>query len=223
VLTIIIADAELETIPTEMMDDYSIGKIAKERKKKVANILLDSNYMHSSIDRHFPGESNRRGRPDIIHIFLLVALDSILNKTGGLRVRIHTRNDLVIDISPDTRLPRAYNRFIGLFEKLFQERKIVAEGKTLLSISEASLDTILGETEGRVVVMAPGSEVRQIESVIESPLPLTVVIGGFSEGDYRSDLDSFEKISIFRDELTIWSVGMEIITQYERASRKTVY
>ncbi|OWP56164.1 MAG: 16S rRNA methyltransferase [Thermoplasmatales archaeon B_DKE] len=221
-LTIIIADAELETIPTEMMDDYSIGKIAKERKKKVANILLDSNYMHSSIDRHFPGESNRRGRPDIIHIFLLMALDSILNRTGGLRVRIHTRNNLVIDISPDTRLPRAYNRFIGLFEKLFQERKIVAEGKTLLSISEASLDTIIGEAEGRVIVMAPGSEVRQIESVIESPLPITVVIGGFSEGDYRSNLDSFEKISIFRDELTIWSVGMEVITQYERVSRNAV-
>ncbi|QRF74941.1 Ribosomal RNA small subunit methyltransferase Nep1 [Thermoplasmatales archaeon] len=221
-LTIIIADAELETIPTEMMDDYSIGKIAKERKKKVANILLDSNYMHSSIDRHFPGESNRRGRPDIIHIFLLMALDSILNRTGGLRVRIHTRNNLVIDISPDTRLPRAYNRFIGLFEKLFQERKIVAEGKTLLSISEASLDTIIGKAEGRVIVMAPGSEVRQIESVIESPLPITVVIGGFSEGDYRSNLDSFEKISIFRDELTIWSVGMEVITQYERVSRNTV-
>lgn len=221
-LTIIIADAELETIPTEMMDDYSIGKIAKERKKKVANILLDSNYMHSSIDRHFPGESNRRGRPDIIHIFLLMALDSILNRTGGLRVRIHTRNNLVIDISPDTRLPRAYNRFIGLFEKLFQEKKIVAEGKTLLGISEASLGTIISEAEGRVVVMAPGSEVRQIESVIESPLPITVVIGGFSEGDYRSDLNSFEKLSIFKDELTIWSVGMEVITQYERVSRNTV-
>lgn len=216
VLTIVIADAELETIPLEMRDDYSIRKLAKERKKKVGDMILDSNFMHAAIERYFPGESRRRGRPDIIHIFLLTALESILNKTGNLRVMIHTRNNLLIEVSPDSRLPRAYNRFIGLFEKLFSEGEIVAEGKTLLSIRKEFLETLLRELGGRVIVLAPGTRVQDISSLIHEPEDITVVIGGFSEGDYRTNLNSFEKFSIFDQELTIWSVGMEVITQYER-------
>lgn len=220
VLTIIIADAELETIPAEMRDDYSIRKIAGERKKKVDAIILDSNYMHSAIDRYFPGESNRRGRPDIIHIFLLVAMDSILNRTGNLRVRIHTRNDLVIDISPDTRLPRAYNRFIGLFEKLFAEGKIAADGKTLLQIQKGTLNSAIESHDERVLAMAPDAPIKPIDSLISGSGDMTVIIGGFSEGNYRSNIDKFEKASIFNEELTIWSVGMEVITQYERVLRE---
>ncbi len=218
-LTIIIADAELETIPPEMRDDYSIRKIAVERKKKVDGIILDSNYMHSAIDRYFPGESNRRGRPDIIHIFLLVAMDSILNRMGNLRVRIHTRNDLVIDISADTRLPRAYNRFIGLFEKLFAEGRIVADGKTLLQVQKGTLNSAIDRPAERVLAMAPDAVIKPVDSVISGPENMTVIIGGFSEGNYRSNVDRFEKASIFNEELTIWSVGMEVITQYERVLR----
>ena len=219
-LTIIIADAELETIPAEMRDDYSIRKIAGERKKKVDGIILDSNYMHSAIDRYFPGQSNRRGRPDIIHIFLLVAMDSILNRMGNLRVRIHTRNDLVIDISPDTRLPRAYNRFIGLFEKLFAEGEIVADGKKLLQVQKGTLNAAINRPAERVLAMAPDTVIKPIDSVISGPEDMTVIIGGFSEGNYRSNVDQFEKVSIFNEELTIWSVGMEVLTQYERVLRE---
>ena len=218
-LTIIIADAELETIPAEMRDDYSIRKIAGERKKKVDGIILDSNYMHSAIDRYFPGQSNRRGRPDIIHIFLLVAMDSILNRMGNLRVRIHTRNDLVIDISPDTRLPRAYNRFIGLFEKLFAEGEIVVDGKKLLQVQKGTLNAAIDRPAERVLAMAPDAVIKPIDSVISGPEDMTVIIGGFSEGNYRSNMDQFKKASIFNEELTIWSVGMEVLTQYERVLR----
>ena len=49
-LKILIADAELELIPGDMLDDYSIKLHAKKRKKPPQKILLDSNYMHS---RHF--------------------------------------------------------------------------------------------------------------------------------------------------------------------------
>ena len=57
--------------PGDMLDDYSIKLHAKKRKKPPQKILLDSNYMHSAIDRHYPGESNRRGRPDIVYHLLV--------------------------------------------------------------------------------------------------------------------------------------------------------
>ncbi|MEM0154996.1 MAG: 16S rRNA methyltransferase [Thermoplasmataceae archaeon] len=216
VLTIVIADAELETVPIEMREDYSIQKISRERKKRPENMILDSNFMHASIERYFPGESRRRGRPDIIHILMLVALESILNKIGSLRIMIHTRNNLIIDVSPETRIPRAYNRFIGLFEKLFSERKIVADGKALLSIRDGTVHDALGKSAQHVVVLAPGGEISSVSEVVREPGDLVVVIGGFSEGNYKSDLGQYGRRTIFREELTIWSVAMEVITEYER-------
>lgn len=215
-LTIVVADAELETVPLKMREDHSIQRISGERKKRPENMILDSNFMHTSIERYFPGESRRRGRPDIIHILLLVALESILNRNDGLRIRIHTRNNQIIDISPETRIPRAYNRFIGLVEKLFSEKKIVADGKTLLSVRDGTLQDAIGKSAGHVVVLAPGGEVSRVSKVVQGSGDLVIVIGGFSEGNYISDLESYEKCTIFREELTIWSVAMEVIAEYER-------
>ena len=42
-------------------------------------------------------------------------LDSPLNRAGHLRVFIHTRDNVLIDIHPQTRIPRTYDRFAGLF------------------------------------------------------------------------------------------------------------
>ena len=69
-LRLIIADAELQTVPENMARDQAIRNIAVKNHKKPTEMLLDSNYMHTTIDKYFPGESNRRGRPDIIYIFL---------------------------------------------------------------------------------------------------------------------------------------------------------
>ena len=54
-ISLVIADAEIETIPPELSRDFNIINLAKKRGKSIDQILLDSNYMHSSIDRHFPG------------------------------------------------------------------------------------------------------------------------------------------------------------------------
>ncbi len=42
-------------------------------------------------------------------------LDSPLNRAGLLRVFIHTRDNVLIDVHPQTRIPRTYDRFAGLF------------------------------------------------------------------------------------------------------------
>lgn len=218
-LTILLVDAELELIPEEMHEDYSIRVHAKKRKKAAGKILLDSNYMHTAIDRFYPGESNRRGRPDIIYHFLTTTLESILNKRGQLRVWIHTRTDNIIEISPEIRLPKSYNRFIGLMEDLYDKREIRAGDNTLLKLHDGNVGDLmkLSGTQG-VKVLSPKGDRISIKSIFKGSEPeQTVVMGGFAEGDYRSSVyDIGASFSIFDEELTIWTVANEVIAQYER-------
>jgi len=41
-------------------------------------------------------------------------MDSPLNRAGLLQVYIHTERNVLIEINPQTRIPRTYNRFSGL-------------------------------------------------------------------------------------------------------------
>ncbi len=215
-LRIIIADAELQLIPESMYHDSAIRRMALKNNKKVGETILDSNYMHTSIDKYFHGESNRRGRPDIIYIFLQVALESILNKYKKLEIYVHTRENYIININPETNLPKSYNRFIGLIEDLYRKKSIESNGKTLLSIKRQKITEFLDTLDGEICLLSPHGEEANISGVISTD-NINVIIGGFSQGDYISDLYSkYKAYKIFESELTIWSVGMEVIAQYER-------
>ena len=215
-LRLIIADAELQLIPEKMWGDHAIKNIAEKNHKKPGEVLLDSNDMHTSIEKYYPGESNRRGRPDIVYLFLEMATESILNKRGGLDIFIHTRDNFIMHINGNTNLPRSYNRFEGLIEDLFRKKSIEYNGTELLSLREEKLIPFLKGLDGKTIALSPdGKESKLSDIIIDENL--NVVIGGFSQGDYISDVYShFKAYRIFDEELTIWSVGMEVISQYER-------
>ncbi len=217
-LTIILIDSELETIPEEMWNDPAVRKLASSRKKSPQKLLLDSNFLHTSIERTFPGMSTRRGRPDIFHTFLNVVNDTILNRKGNLRVYIHTRNNKVITVNPETRIPKSYNRFVGLMEDLFLKGTIAADEHVLLKVENLSAqEAVRKYAAGRTVVMSPGGIYSRVRDIIQTG-DMTVVIGGFAEGDYISDLSFIgEKYSLFEEELTIWTVASEIINECERS------
>lgn len=63
-------------------------------------------------------------RPDLVHQALLALLDSPLNKQSKLQVLIRTKRGVLIEISPELRIPRTFKRFSGLFCQLLQEGKI---------------------------------------------------------------------------------------------------
>jgi rRNA small subunit pseudouridine methyltransferase Nep1 len=60
------------------------------------------------------GRDGKNLRPDITHQCLLMLLDSPLNKAGKLQVFIRTQKNVLIEVNPQTRIPRVYNRFCGL-------------------------------------------------------------------------------------------------------------
>ena len=53
-------------------------------------------------------------RPDIVHQVLLALLDSPLNKAGGLRILMLSKKNVLIEVLPQTRIPRTFKRFCGL-------------------------------------------------------------------------------------------------------------
>lgn len=47
-------------------------------------------------------------------------MDSPLNRAGLLQVYIHTQKNVLIEVNPQTRIPRTFDRFCGLMGKRFK-------------------------------------------------------------------------------------------------------
>jgi rRNA small subunit pseudouridine methyltransferase Nep1 len=219
----VLVDSEIELVPKTYWSHPAVVLNAKKRKKKPSRVLLDTNLHHSLFQD--PSERNRRGRPDIIHQFLLIGLESMLNMDGGLRLYVHTRNDELITISPETRIPKNYNRFCGLFEELFRTGAVPSGREPLISIQEKmGLEDVVsrvkeaGPGSELVISMDPGGEMINPIDLIDGsePAHMICLIGGFSSGDFISDISKISEkmISFHQRELKAWSVEMEIVSLF---------
>ncbi|EGD82409.1 C2f protein [Salpingoeca rosetta] len=85
---------------------------------------------HASIIRK-QNRDSKNIRPDITHQCLLMLLDSPLNKAGLLQVYIHTARNVLIEVHPQTRIPRVFSRFCGLMVQLLHDLSISAKGSPL--------------------------------------------------------------------------------------------
>ena len=93
-----------------------IVKMGSGKKDDGRYHLLNSDD-HQSILRK-KGKDISDYRPDITHQCLLTLLDSPLNKAGRLQVYIHTGKNVLIEVNPQTRIPRTFARFSGLMVQL---------------------------------------------------------------------------------------------------------
>jgi len=218
-LNLLLADAELELVPEEIAGHAAIISSCKRRRHPASRMLLDSSLHHSAMKR-LP-EFERRGRPDIVHFFLMVALESVLNKRGLLRTYIHTRSDQLITIDPAARLPRSYSRFVGLMESLLVEKAVPSPDRPLLEVREGfSFERCLQEIRPSwTVVMSEGGEPGRLEERFRKRSDLLCVIGGFPRGDFRSDVLAHADlvVSLYEQPLTAWTVASEVIVNYENA------
>jgi rRNA small subunit pseudouridine methyltransferase Nep1 len=216
-LHLILAESELELVPRKIARHPAIQSHARRRRKKPTEMLLDATYHHAAMKELPDGE--RRGRPDIVHISLLNALESILNREGHLRVYVHTRNDEVITVKPETRIPRNYNRFVGLMEKLFIERS-VPKNLGLLRMERMTLDELLeGIAPDATFIMHEGGRLvrgREFGEMLAEIENSAVIIGGFPHGDFRR-LPPGERVSIYHGPLMAWTVVNEVIVNLEAA------
>ena len=206
---LVIADSELELIPKELLENLHILKHAKKRDKEPECMLLDSNFHHRAMQDLV--DQKRRGRPDIIYAVLLLAQDSVLNREKNLRIYIHTRHNQVISIDPAARLPKSYNRFVGLFESV-----LVGNKTPLVKCEELSLNDLVSKLNpSRVIAFSENGKPIELPSYVDSVSDNTCfIIGGFPHGDFIADVSNIsdEVITIYKESLNAITVASELLT-----------
>lgn len=222
-LTLVIAESALETIPQNLWTHPVVRRWAKAHHKHPQFILLDRSYHHTAMKKL--QQSEKRGRPDIVHFALLEALGSPMNKEKLLTVYVHTLNDYVIWTSPEVRLPRNYNRFVSLMEQLFELGRIPPDPaeKPLITLKKQTLPQLLSEiTSSYVLALSRIGKPQTLEASISNLLTKnkpTVLIGGFPKGHLsKTTLKLVDDVmSIDPEMLETWTVVSRLVYEFERA------
>lgn len=107
-ITVLLENANLETV---------------KHTGKAGGVVL----LNCDDHRHLLKKTGREAndaRPDITHQCLLALMDSPLNKAGRLKVYVRTAKNVLIEVHPQTRIPRTIKRFSGLIAELLEKFKV---------------------------------------------------------------------------------------------------
>ena len=219
-LTFIMAEAALETVPKELLNHPAIKRHAKRRDKPPEYLLLDRSLHHAAMKRL--DNNKKRGRPDIIHFSLLEALGSPLNKERLLQVFVHTNKDYVITINSMVRLPRNFSRFIGLIEQLFQLRKVPYDGEAFLTLEKKTLQQLLREIKpDYILAFSEEGKPKTFQDAVtklQSRVNPTVIVGGFPHGHFSEGIIQMadEVVCVDSEMLETWTITSRVIYDFER-------
>jgi len=217
-LTILLAEASIESFPEELMDDINVRNYFSKLKKKPSEVMLDINY-HKHLIKNL-SDYEKRGRPDIVHIALLSCFGSILAREERLRVIIHTINDKIIRINPEIRLPKNIDRFNGLFLQLFRDKKVPPSGdEALMSLEQGNLvDLITRLRKEHDVILEFSVKGEQLstseysEIIFKATNPL-LIFGAFPHGEisYIPNELIDKKLGIYGEGLDLFAVISQIL------------
>ena len=198
-LHLILAEAELELVPVPARSGSDVP-------------VLDA-YFHRRLLDALP-DGQRRGRPDIVHQVLSLCQGSRLNRAGGLRAYVHTRDDIVIEVEASTRVPPNQVEFLLLMGRLLDGREV--EGYRAMSMTFRSLVDQIGVP---LVAMSPDGEDVPLASVMGEHEDLAVVVGAFPCGDYRGPVYELADVtvSLGRELLTVPAVTSEVLCAASKA------
>ncbi|NXY85543.1 NEP1 methyltransferase, partial [Alcedo cyanopectus] len=169
-----------------------------------------------------PGEV----RPDIAHQSLLMLMDSPLNRAGLLQVYIHTQKNVLIEVNPQTRIPRTFDRFCGLMVQLLHKlsvraadgpQKLVSYPSTTLNFLQVIKNPVSDHLPvgcmkiGTSFAVPKVSDLRQLVPLEE---PVAIVVGAFAHGSVNVDYTE-KMISISNYPLSAALTCAKITTAFE--------
>ena len=220
-LILILAESALERVPREIWGHPSVANSAKKRGKEPGSILLDRSIHHPAM-KELP-MAEKRGRPDIVHFSLLEALGTPLNREGLLKIYVHTINNYIINVNPKIRLPKNYNRFVGLIEQLYERGRVPPRGEALLELRKGSIKKLISEVKPEYIIAfttlgKPCTISEAIKKLSTYDRPASI-IGGFPHGHFTKETMELanEKLSIDPEPLEAWTVISRLIYAYEEA------
>jgi len=189
-LSLIIAEAALETVPKQIAKQSSVVKHAARKGKPAEEILLDRSYHHNAMLKLENGE--RRGRPDLVHFALLEATSTPLYQKNLLKVYIHTIANKVIFLGENVRLPKSYFRFEGLIEDLFENGKVSSGSKMLMDLKDMKFQDLVDKLRPSKVIglsrMGARSSAEEVAKMIDNDA--AIVVGGFPRGHFPNTVSS---------------------------------
>ncbi|MFX1312882.1 MAG: 16S rRNA methyltransferase [Promethearchaeota archaeon] len=216
-LIIILVECGIELIPKEIRNHPAIKKTQSSRI--YSSQLLD-NALHHTAMKKLPN-FKKRGRPDITHLCLLNVLGSPLNKTGNLKLYIHTIHNKIFKFDSQIRIARNYNRFKGLMGKLLIDKHISINNTQLISQFHGSITDLIHSYKNSEVFLfsSKGKLIQNYQTFFSKQLSdnLIAIIGGFQKGQFSDEILKLSKnlSSISKFPLDAWIVTNKIITLYE--------
>ncbi len=204
-------DSSMELVPRELASHPQVVKNALKKGRKPVETMLERSRHHKAILRL--ENSEKRGRPDILHTCLKIVADSPVYKTGILGVIVHTLGGKWIVLRDRVRFPVTYGNFIGLMEKLLSTGRILdPEGRVLMeTVQREDSLRILKDSPRRILFTHVGERVEigdYVRKVSADGKPACFLIGAYPKGRPSEEILSMatEKVSVYSEVLTAWTV-----------------
>ncbi len=219
-LILTLAESGLELVPRILWSEASVKKTASRRGKRPGEMLLDISLHYSAMKKL--RDWRKRGRPDIVHVCLLVGLGTLLNRLGLMETVIHTYQGKVIFLDPRERVPRNYNRFVGLMEQLLIYGRVpVKSEKPLMWITGYDLESALFVKDSDYVFLLDENGEKVLPGLLAGHLVdfrrPSIIVGAFQSGDFKSSVRSLanEVVSLGKIKMDAWNVVARIISSVE--------
>ncbi|XP_043274581.1 ribosomal RNA small subunit methyltransferase NEP1 [Venturia canescens] len=128
-------------------------------------------------------------RPDIAHQCLLMLMDSPLNRAGLLQVYIHTDKNVLIEVNPQTRIPRTFKRFAGLMVQLLHKYSVRASDgpMKLLKVIKNPVTDHLPVGCRKIGMSFSAKGVKNPKELVPADEPIAIVVGAMAHGQIKAD------------------------------------
>ncbi|MEM1558072.1 MAG: hypothetical protein QXR44_02360 [Thermoproteota archaeon] len=204
-------DSSMQLVPREIASHSQVVKNALRKGKKPYETMLERSKHHKAI--LMLKNSEKRGRPDILHTCLNIVSDSPVYKKGLMDVIVHTIENKWVIFHDRIRIPVTYDNFIGLMEKLLIDDRITdSSGKVLIEVvpKERALK-ILEPFTHRIMLSESGAKVEMgeyVERIIRMKRPTCFFIGAYPKGRPSREILEMviEEVSVYDEVLTAWTV-----------------
>lgn len=189
---ILIEDASLELVPKELLHHPEVLDVTKKFGVKPESQILDRNF-HAKAISSLKGNSEKRGRPDVVHFALLDVTSTPLFIENRIRVLIHTHQDATIELKTGTRPPRTLQRFCGVMAKILSGA-LGPEESRLFDFKKNQSFNQLTEDVGadRIICLTRKGKISRLDEVTRNEELLGKntlwVIGGFPKGSFDPEV-----------------------------------
>ncbi|OLS14810.1 MAG: suppressor Mra1 family protein [Promethearchaeota archaeon CR_4] len=174
-------------------------------------------------------DKEQRGRPDILHHCLLNTLDTPLARSGMLKVHFQVHDGRVFLVDAETRVPRNYNRFLGIIAQLLQNNHVPVEKPFhMTKIAENLTEFLRPQDYDHVCIFSRTGELLDLVTHFIQSInsKVMVVIGAFQGGFFQGKtLQELRKkpshlMSISPLGLTASTVASRVMYAYEMAMNR---